>query len=65
MLFILTDEVGQAPSKMKCLSLGLKDEVFEGGKTFWDEITRHVLGQYRQCQIVFPDFCPVCRCGVG
>lgn len=31
MMFILTDEVGQASSKMKCLSLSLKDEVFEGG----------------------------------
>ena len=44
MTFILTDEVGQAPSNMKCLSLSLKDEAFEGGKAFWDEITRHVLG---------------------
>lgn len=44
MVFILTDEVGQALSKMKCLSLGLKYEAFEGGKAFWDEITRHVLG---------------------
>lgn len=43
-MFILTDEVGQAPSKVKYLSLGLKDEVLEGGKTFWDEIVRHVLG---------------------
>lgn len=45
MMFILVDEVGQAFSKMRCLSLGLKDEkAFEGGRVFWDETTRHVLG---------------------
>lgn len=42
MMFILVDEVGQAFSKMRCLSLGLKDErAFEGRRIFWVETTRH------------------------
>ena len=69
-MFILTETgsvcVPWASPRTKCLSLGLEDEkVFEGGGAFWDETTRHVLGEYRLCQIVFPDLCPMCRRGVG
>lgn len=37
--------IPQASPQMKCFNLGLKDEkAVEGGRAFWDETTRHVLG---------------------